>query len=99
MAASPRSAEEFSDRVGEPPGDRQSDELVVVLLDRRTQVVGVGEEAGFDAHDDPARELDLERDLHVVHRQRFRVVWDVDPRRLLVAHGALDQEIAVVEKE
>ena len=70
-----------------------------MLLDRRTQVVGVGEEAGFDAHDDPVRELDLERDLHVVHRQRFRVVGDVDPRRLLVAHGALDQEIAVVEKE
>ena len=34
----------------------------------------------------------VEVDLHVVDRHRVRVDFDVQPRRLLVAHGAADQQ-------
>ncbi len=37
-------------------------------------------------------ERDLEIDLHVVDRQRVRVDVDVQPRRLLIAHRAADQQ-------
>ena len=40
---------------------------------------------------------DLEIDVHVVHRQRFVVVGEVQPRRLLVAHRAADEQPVVGE--
>ena len=35
----------------------------------------------------------MEVDLHVVHRQRVGIVGEVEARRLLVAHGAADQQL------
>jgi hypothetical protein len=45
------------------------------------------------------RERDLQVDLHVMDRHRVRIGLDVEPRRLLVAHGAADQQEVVTLAE
>ena len=99
MGATSGAAEQFAHLVGEAPGDRQPDELVVVRLDARASSARVDLDADLGADDLQRWEHDLEIDLHVVDRHRVRVDIDVQPRRLLVAHGAADQQQIVTFAE
>ena len=99
MSAAPWAAEQFADLVGEPSGDRQPDELVVVRLDVGTRRVRMHLDADGGADDLQRGECDLEVDLHVVDRQRVRVDVDIQPRRLLVADRTVDQQQVVTLAE
>ena len=85
--------------MGEPAGDRMSDEAFVMIDDCRTPTVGVGLEVGADRNDGAIRKADLETDLHVVHRERFRIAGHKQPGGLLITERAIDQKVAILEQE
>ena len=97
MGASTRSPEQLADPVGEATGDRQPDELLVVVDDRRAGAVRVGLEVDRRRSDLEAREGDLHRELHVMDRERIGIVVEVQPRWLLVPDRPLDEETVVGE--
>ena len=92
MRATAWAAEQLAHLVGEPAGDRQPDQVLVVRLDRRAQILGVRLEVGDGIDDHELGERDRERQLHVVDDQRLGVVGDVEARWLLVADAALDEQ-------
>ncbi len=92
VRAAARPAEQLANLVGEPAGDRQPDQVAVVLDDRRARPGGVSLEVDRDVDDLEVRERDLEADQHVMDRHRLGGVGDIQAGRLLVAHAALDQQ-------
>jgi hypothetical protein len=92
VRAPARAAEELAHLVRVAAGDRQTDQVVVVVLDPRTVRVRVRLEHGLGADDLERRHGDRHVDDHVVHRERLGIGGHVQARRLLVADSAAQQQ-------
>ena len=104
MRATPRAAEQLPHLVGEPTGDRQTDELLVVVLDLAADRVRVRLEMHDRVEDLHRRKRHDEVDHHVMHDERTVVAVEVQTRRFAVrdrapqphAFGGLAHDLHVV---
>ena len=80
VGATARAAEQLAHLVGEAAGDREPDQMVIVVDHTWARVMRMREKVDVHIGDDQIGQLDRERDRHVVHHEWFAVVDVVEVR-------------------